>query len=153
MAIATMTEHKNMWDVDKPGVAPEREGLTAKEITELLKVAPAAMPLLGTWNNIDPTTGGLVKLVLGWVGGALNVHAFGACQPTPCDWGVVKGITYAVNVASDRAIAFSAVYKFGFKETILVGHLLRGQMFIETFNHFTDGSNRFDYYGDEILRR
>ena len=153
MAIATMTEHKNMWDVDQPKVVPERAGVTVKELEEVLKVAPAAMPLLGTWNNIDPSTGGLVKIVLGFAAGAITVHAFGACHPTPCDWGVVKGMTYGATVSSNQAIAFSAFYKFGFKETILTGHLLRGQLFVETFSHFTDGSNRFDYYADEILRR
>lgn len=153
MATATMTDHKSMWDVDKPTVILEREGVTAKELKEAMELAPSPMPLLGTWTNVDSTTGGLVKIVLGWAAGVLKVHAFGACHPTPCDWGTVNGFAYGANVSANRALAFSAVYKFGFKETILTGHLRSGSLIVEAFNHFTDGSNRFDYYADETFRR
>jgi hypothetical protein len=37
-------------------------------------------------------------------------------------------------------------YKFSFKETIVTGVLDSGSLRVETFNHFTDGSGRSDYY-------
>jgi hypothetical protein len=153
MATTTMTEHKSMWDVEKPEMVPAREGVTANELKSAMEIAPSPAPLLGTWTNVDSSTGGIVKIVLGWAAGALNVHAFGACHPTPCDWGSVKGISYGAGVASNRAVAFTALYKFGFKETVLTGHLRSGSLVVEHFSHFTDGSHRFDYYADELLRR
>jgi hypothetical protein len=153
MATTTMTEHKSMWDVDKPATIPEREGVTTTELKAAQEAAPSPIPILGMWKNVDPNTGGLVKIVLGWAAGALTVHAFGACHPTPCDWGSVKGLAYGANVTANRALAFSAMYKFGFKETVLTGHLQGGSLIVESFNHFTDGSGRFDYYADEVFRR
>lgn len=107
-------------------------------------VVPAA--LVGTWSNCDKATRGLLRIVIAASGAGVTVHAFGACTPTPCDWGVVPGMVYAENVSSTAAVAFSANYKFGFKETIVVGHLDVGSLSVETFDHFTDGSGRSDYY-------
>ena len=98
-------------------------------------------------------TRGLVKVIIGDRRGKLSVHVFGACKPTPCDWKRVKGLAYAENVSSIEAIAFSAIYKFGFKETIVTGHLCNGCLVVETFNHFTDKSGRSDYYSRECFCR
>jgi len=114
--------------------------------------AVSVKPLLGTWENCDKRTRGIVKVILTDEGG-LTVQAFGACSPTPCDWGKVKGLAYAASVSSTEAVAFSAQYKFGFKETILVGALERGSLVVESFDHFTDGSGRADYYSKYFLCR
>jgi hypothetical protein len=45
--------------------------------------------LVGTWVNVNAATRDIVKIVLTNSGGSLGVHAFGACSPTPCDWGQV----------------------------------------------------------------
>jgi len=50
------------------------------------------------------------------------------------------------NVSSSAAVAFSGRYKFSFKEAIVTGVLDSGSLIVETFNHFTDGSGRSDYY-------
>ena len=34
---------------------------------------------------------------------------------------------------------------FGFKKTIVIGHLDVGSLLAETFDHFTDGSRRSNY--------
>jgi hypothetical protein len=93
--------------------------------------AAAAMTstaLVGTWSNCDKATRGLVRIAIAASGAGITVHAFGACTPTPCDWGPVPGMAYAENVSSSAAVAFSAHYKFGFKETIVVGHLDVGSL-------------------------
>jgi hypothetical protein len=74
------------------------------------------------------------------------MQAFGACTPRPCDWGAVPGLAYAANVSATGAVAFSARYEFDFKEVIVTGVLDSGSLRVETFNHFTDGSGRSDYY-------
>lgn len=153
MVTTTMTEHKCMLDVEKPVALPEREGVTAAELKTALGITPSPTPLLGTWMNVDPHTPGIVKVVLGWAAGALSVHVFGACHPTPCDWKVVKGLVYAANVSSTNAVAFSALYKFDFKETLVVGYMKAGQLIVENYNHFIDNSGRHDYCSYETFRR
>ena len=124
-----------------PTDLPEhREGAAAAAAAA---VAPAA--LVGTWNNCDKATRGLVKVVIAAAGTGITVHAYGACTPTPCDWGTVAGLAYADNVSAAPAVACSAQFKFNFKQTILVGRLDAGVLVVETFDHFTDGSGRSDY--------
>ncbi len=114
-----------------------------------LVISPA--PILGTWVNCDHQTRGLVRLMIAPNGHEVTIHGFGACSPTPCDWGVVNGLVYADNVASTPAVAFSAVYTFGFKQTTIVGHLLKGALYVEVFDRFTDNSGRADYYSLDIM--
>ncbi len=120
----------------------------AEGLEEMRAVGAAIVPgpLVGTWSNCDKATRGLVKVVIAAAGAGITVHAFGACTPTPCDWQIVPGSAYTANVSSTTAVAFSAQYKFGFKETLVVGHLDLGALVVETFDHFTDGSGRSDYY-------
>lgn len=108
-------------------------------------------PLVGTWVNVDHQTRGMVRLMIAANGNAITLHGFGACSPTPCDWGTAPGIVYATNVTATPAMAFTAVYNFGFKQTTLVGHLLDGALMVESFDHFTDKSGRSDYYSQYIL--
>jgi hypothetical protein len=109
-----------------------------------LVVPPNA--LIGSWGACDARTRGLVRVDLSASGGGLKVHVFGACTPTPCDWGTVDGIAYAASVSDTEAIAFSAFYKFDFKNTIVTGRIDNGTLIVETYNQFTDGSARSDYY-------
>jgi hypothetical protein len=55
-------------------------------------------------------------------------------------------MAYADAVGSTPATAFSARYKFAFKETIMAGHLDSGCLVVEIWDHFTDNSGRSDYY-------
>ena len=109
--------------------------------------------LTGKWHNCDKNTRGLVSVVLGAKGSTLTVHGFGACVPTPCDWGVVEGIAYGESVVATEAIAFSAHYDFGFKETIVTGHLDSGTLIVETYDKFKDASGRSNYYSRVYLCR
>ena len=127
--------------------------IEGREEMKAAEVAIASGPLLGTWSNCDQTTRGLVRIVIAASGAGISVHAFGACVLTPCDWGPVPGLVYAENVSSSVAVAFSAYYKFSFKDTIVVGHLDVGSLVVETFDHFTDGSGRSDYYSRYYMCR
>jgi hypothetical protein len=129
-------------EFNAPADQPEEARAEAEAFAAV--VGPAA--LVGTWNACDAATRSLVRVVIAASGSAITVHAFGACTPTPCDWGSVPGLAYAANVSSSAAIAFSAHYKFSFKETIVTGVLDNGSLIVETFNHFTDGSGRSDCY-------
>jgi hypothetical protein len=125
-------------------MAPSDLAEKPAEVAAVGAVVPSA--LLGTWSNCDKATRGLLRIVIAASGTGITVHGYGACTPTPCDWGAVPAKTYAENVSASAAVAFSAQYKFSFKETIVVGHLDVGSLIVETFDHFTDGSGRSDYY-------
>jgi len=114
-------------------------------------LAVAAGPILGTWVNCDHQTRGIVRLMIAAAGTEVTIHGFGACSPTPCDWGAVNGLVYADNVTATPAVAFTAVCTFAFKQTTIVGHLQNGALIVETFDHFTDKSGRADYYSMNIL--
>lgn len=119
----------------------------------LAAVVASPLPLVGTWMNSDHATRGLVRVMIAANGNEITVHAFGACSPTPCDWGQVNGLVFADNVCSTPAVAFTASYAFGFKVTTIVGHLFNGALFVETFDHFTDNSGRADYYSLNIMSK
>jgi len=149
--MAHTTDHMTMEDL-KEIIVTEREGVTANELKEAAELSPSPINLLGTWVNVDSNTRGMVKLILGWAG-TLRVHAYGACHPTPCAWGTVNGLTYGSSVTSSRAVAFAATYQFNFKSTIVTGSLQGGMLVVETYDHFTDSSGRFDYYSRYTFRR
>jgi hypothetical protein len=98
--------------------------------------------LLGTWENTDSSTRGTVKFILSQSNGGLTVHGFGACSPTPCDWGPVPGVSYAADVQSTSAVAFTAKYNFGFSDDIVAGYLSGNTLTVGHFTRFTDNSGR-----------
>lgn len=113
----------------------------------------SAGPLLGTWMNVDHKTHDLLRVMVEPKGNEITVHAFGACTPNPCDWGVVPGMIFAANVVSVPGVAFTALYKFEFAEITLTGRLYKEALFIETFTHFIDNSGRADFYSLDIMSK
>jgi hypothetical protein len=109
--------------------------------------------LAGNWVNVDAATRGIVRVVLTDHQPNIGVHAYGACQPTPCDWKEVQGHVYDASVSGDAAIAFTASYGFGFKDTILTGHLEGPNLVVEDFDTFKDGSGRAPYYGKGTFKK
>lgn len=107
--------------------------------------------LLGVWLNCDNETRSIVRLEITSTPAGIAVHLFGACHPTPCDWGPVPAKMFADSVCSTAAVGFTAEYKFGFKQTLVAGRLEFGALFLETFNHFTDGSGRSDYNSIDVM--
>ena len=118
----------------------------AEEAEAAAEVVSGMAAIVGTWNACDSATRSIVRVVVAASGGGITVRVFGACTPTPCDWGTVRGLAYAENVSSSAAIAFTAQYKFNFKEAIVTGLVDNGSLIVETYNHFTDNSGRSDYY-------
>lgn len=116
----------------------------AKE--KAVEAAVVAAELVGTWVACNKATRSIVRVVIGARGTNVSVHVFGACTPTPCDWGVVDGVAYAKDVSATDALAFTAPYKFGFKTALVTGRLDEGSLIVETYNVFTDASGRSNYY-------
>lgn len=109
------------------------------------EIAPPTGILSGNWVNVDPATRSIVRVNFAGTGVSLKVHAYGACSPTPCDWGAVTAHSYAANVSSAVTIAFTATYTTSFSQIVLAGHVSRGLLTVDSFTRFTDGSSRSDY--------
>ena len=110
----------------------------------------------GTWKNVDPNTRGVTKLAIKTTP-SVTVHAWGACTPKDCDWGIVKAVAYAPSVTSDlvtTAKAIIAIYKPSHAETIVVIRPYgKSQLKAEVYTKFTDGSKRTDYCNTFIFKR
>jgi hypothetical protein len=114
--------------------------------------------LVGTWVNVNPKTGGIVKVVITNDILGFRVHTYGACSPTPCDHGAIKASPFSKTVSSTVASGLSAIYNFGFKTTLVTAKRTAeydGASFLEleSRNVFAAGDTRFDYMQSELFRK
>jgi hypothetical protein len=119
--------------------------------TSAVEVDPS--PMCGTWYNTDPQTAGVVRMVLGDSGGRFVVHAWGAGEGEVFDWGEAEATAHAPNVSARDGMAFTAVYDFGFVETMMAAYTKSGILVLDTFNTFKDGSGRANYFTREFFHR
>ena len=112
-----------------------------------------AMPsdFVGTWTNLNPSTRGIVKVV---ITPGLQIRNFGACTPTLCDMGAVNMITYGNNVSDLNHKYATAHYDMSFKKVEVIAKLTGNKiMTVEAFNRFIDGSGRQNYLSSERFRK
>ncbi|MGZ3769147.1 MAG: hypothetical protein ACXVCP_06700 [Bdellovibrio sp.] len=106
---------------------------------------------IGTWVNINPSTKGIVRIV---IDSSYNIRLFGACTPTPCDYGSVPMITYGSSVSDTNHTAGTAKFSFSFKMVEAVVYRNTPNMLIlADFNQFTDNSGRQNYWMNERFRK
>ena len=97
------------------------------------------------WLNDDQDTGGMTRIIISFQNGIMNVHGYGKCHPTDCDWGTIKA-EYSGN-------PFVAVYEFGFVTTTLTIRLISpNSLHVHTNEVFHDGTNR-DFESDYFMHR
>jgi hypothetical protein len=108
--------------------------------------------LVGTYKP-KVGNGGLAELVLTDANGVLQVHGYGSCSPTLCDWGTVPGVIYSANVSSTAGNSFTASFDFGFATEILTGTLnATGRlMTINEYIEFAPGDGRDNYHQSNVL--
>jgi hypothetical protein len=111
--------------------------------------APAAInDLNGTWVNADAHTSGFIRILID----GTTVHPYGNCTSRPCDWGIVEGRIYGASVRSPAPVAMTATVDNNFDEVVITLLLeTDGRLRVDSFTHFTDGSQRADYHSSCYL--
>jgi len=101
-----------------------------------------ASSMNGDWVNVDAKTRNLVRITIQGV----SVHPYGACSPTPCDWGVLtaKSTTTISGTASQTALVAVHTTKAE-QNTITMTLGPDGRLSANVATHFTDKSGRKDY--------
>src|SRR5262245_18447987 len=111
-------------------------------------VDPAS--IVGHWVNTNLSTPGIARVVVSRGDGGLSIRVSSASGHTPREWGDADvEVVYSNGIASSAATAFVARYDFGYLETRVEANLSLGLLVVATFNTFTDGSGRFNYFARE----
>jgi hypothetical protein len=121
---------------------PKREGLDVTQIA-------------GSWSNTDRgSSGGTLRLVVSGDGDDLRVRGFGVpeeAQGEPIDWGETGATALAQGVDGSEAWAFRCAFDLGFMTTVLAAYGKEGILIAASYNRFTDGSGRADYWTREFF--
>jgi hypothetical protein len=135
-------------------------GLLALQFTLFCQTGFAGVPLAsfaGTWTNVNSNTRDIVRIQLDAAGPNVTVHVWGACSPTPCDWGAKGGVSYSNSVsesAANNTEDISVVFPQGFATTTLVIRPDGPEKIVVTsLTQFTDGSGRDNYTDVEVFER
>jgi hypothetical protein len=103
----------------------------------------------GHWKNVNPQTRGVIELDIRVHGLDVDVKAWGACTPKPCEIGNIDAHLYAPSVGSNlenSARALIVRYHDSFSErTLVIEPRGQGELFAQMFTHFTDNSKRTNY--------
>lgn len=112
--------------------------------------------LLGTWENEDAGSRGIVKVVVGGSAAGPTLQVFGACSPTPCDWGVSAATAYSSSTGSSPAADTQAVvasFAGGGGTTLVVLRPRGDRVEVTAYKSFTDGSGRNGYVTEGRFRK
>ncbi|MDQ7746299.1 hypothetical protein [Hydrogenophaga pseudoflava] len=107
---------------------------------------PEAPPWEGQWENTDPATRGMTRLVIGRrADGGWSMHGFGKCHPSDCDWGETTAM-----LSGDALIG---VYAFGFKVTTLTARRSGQTLVVDVLDDYTDADGRTDRLSQYVMAR
>ncbi len=122
-------------------------------------VAPSSTSgLTGTWYNVNPSSRGIVKIVVSKVGSQLRFKSYGSCSPTPCVHSTVIAYPHSSSVSSNYARGFTAYRNSGFKSARFDAIRDYGQtsgsfLRLNSFSKFASGDSRKDYLSSELFRK
>jgi len=105
--------------------------------------------LAGTWVNKNHATKSVADIVVATSRKGIAVDGFGACSPTPCEFGRIAGRVFGPNVNAKTGTSFAAQWNFGFARTVLLATYRTPRkvptLTVQEFTTFTDGSGRANY--------
>jgi hypothetical protein len=127
----------------------------AVSLSTLVSVATAgsADPMVGTWVNTNRNTRGITRLTISQSAGRYDIHVFGQCSPTDCDWGTSNLLTYGDNVSDSTHNYATASFSPSFATTVLSLQHSGNVINANSFTNFTDNSGRQNYHARENFRR
>ncbi len=118
---------------------------------------PPSAALAGTWVNANHATRNIVDLVVGATDRGITVDGFGACSPTPCEWGRIAGTVFGPDVSAATGTAFASQWNFGFARTVLLAVYSAPKkvptLTVREFTTFTDDSGRSNYTAAETFTK
>jgi hypothetical protein len=114
---------------------------------------PDLTPALGTWFNCNLETREILSLSLAEGDGGQIFQAFGADDPSPCDWGQTPAIPHISSLGSREVSDFTARYDFGLMESQIAAILKYGVRVIQSYHTFKDGSERPAYFTRESFHQ
>jgi len=105
--------------------------------------------LAGTWTALK-SGGGLTHVVITESGGELQIHPYGSCSPTDCDWSVQPASQFSDHPTSANPVGFQSSINQTFASRFLQGHLILGStgetlLEITTQSTFAMRDPRYDY--------
>jgi len=87
----------------------------------------------------------------------ITVDGFGACSPTPCEFGKIPGTVFGPNVSATVGTSFAAQWNFKFARTVLLATYGKPRkvptLTVQEFTTFTDGSGRANYAVTETFTK
>jgi hypothetical protein len=111
----------------------------------------------GHWKNVDVHTRGLVELDIKVSGLDVDVKAWGACQPHPCDVGNTDAHLFGPSVSSNLGTSTRVLivrYKESFAErTLVIEPRGPNELAAQLYTHFTDGSQRTNYVETGVFKK
>jgi hypothetical protein len=112
--------------------------------------------VVGTWVNVNPATGGIVKVVIANDATGFKIHTFGACSPTPCDLGTILASPFSKSGASDVAEGVTGSHNLSFATMLVIANRvfdIDGGNFLNlnTFTRFAPRDPRKDYTRSELF--
>ena len=123
-------------------------------------IAPASAAglagFVGTWTANNSATHGIVKIIITLKDGKLFVRPFGACSPTPCDWGVQRAVAYAPGPSAPIATeAYAATASFPMPAGVHLLTLGHDRDYLSVFDYmmFTDNGRRSNYAAFQTFYR
>lgn len=110
--------------------------------------------LCGEWSNTDRSGAcGMSGLGLLTQDGGLWLRGLGMARPAAYAWHQVRAAAYTPAATASHAWSFLADYDFGFLRTIISAYLKMEMLIATTYNMFSDGSQRADYWTREFFHR
>jgi hypothetical protein len=112
---------------------------------------------IGAWKNVDGNARGVIRLTISDNGPNIDVHVWGQCHPTPCDWGTVRAILYGSSVESPlptQTEVLRAEYNQSFARTQVIIHkAANDELRVEVLTNFSDNSGRSNYYNTDLFKK
>jgi hypothetical protein len=104
--------------------------------------APPSPVLAGTWKDTGRHSGdALASLIISGSGSNLTIHAFGSCQPAPCDWGTQPAVLDGQAATANFKLSNEA----GSRESNRVASVRVSpngtNLDVQVSNTFTEGAN------------